>query len=124
MMRDQGYWLFRDVLDREALGAVRDRYMAELHDRNLVDPAVNEPVWNRTTPLEIDDGVTSSRFPRLREGRVWENFVKQPKIEAFFAGLAGERPEWLTASDYYRIVPPRAGSRWGPVRAASPGRAG
>jgi hypothetical protein len=106
MMRDQGYWLFRDVLDREALGAVRDRYMAELHDRNLVDPAVNEPVWNRTTPLEIDDGVTSSRFPRLREGRVWENFVKQPKIEAFFAGLAGERPEWLTASDYYRIVPP------------------
>lgn len=104
--REQGYWFFRDVLDRDALGAMRERYMAELYSRDLVDAGSNEPIWNGTTPIEIDDGVTSSRFPRLREGRVWENFVADPRIAGFFGELAGEQPEWLTASDYYRIVPP------------------
>lgn len=106
IMREQGYWYFRDVLDREALGELRDLYMAELYDRDLVDAGVKEPVWNHRTPIAIDDGVTSSRYPRLREGRAWENFVAQPKIAKFFSEIAGEQAEWLTASDYYRIVPP------------------
>lgn len=106
ILQDQGYWFFRDVLDREALDTMRERYMAELYDRDLVDAGTGEPVWNRRTALEIDDGVTSSRFPRLRDGRVWEEFVAHPAIAAFFGKLAGETPEWLTASDYYRIVPP------------------
>lgn len=106
VLEDQGYWYFRDVLDREALDAMRDRYMAELYSRDLVDAGTSEPVWNGNTPIEIDDGVTSSRFPRLREGRVWESFVAHPAISGFFGKLAGETPEWLAASDYYRIVPP------------------
>ena len=106
VMREQGYWFFRDALDHEALGTLRDLYMAELHDRELVAADSSEPVWNRTTPIAIDDGVTSSRYPRLREARAWENFVAQPKIAEFFSSLAGEKAEWLTASDYYRIVPP------------------
>lgn len=106
IMREQGYWFFRDVLDRQALATMVDRYMDELRDRNLLNADSVEPVWNRQTPLAIDDGVTSSRYPRLRDGRVWETFVKEPAIESFFAALAGEEPEWLTASDYYRIVPP------------------
>lgn len=106
IMQEQGYWFFRDVLDRQALATICDRYMAELRDRDLIDEDSLKPVWNRRTPIEIDDGVTSSRFPRLREGRVWENFVEEPAIKSFFAALAGEEPEWLTASDYYRIVPP------------------
>jgi ectoine hydroxylase-related dioxygenase (phytanoyl-CoA dioxygenase family) len=106
IMREQGYWFFRDVLDRDALATIRGRYMAELYDRDLIEAGNDEPVWNRRTPLTIDDGVTSSRFPRLRDGRVWETFVAQPAISHFFKQLAGEEPEWLTASDYYRIVPP------------------
>jgi len=106
ILRKQGYWLFRDVLDHEALGKLRDLYMAELCDRNLVDASDGEALWNGT-PLKIDDGVTSSHYPRLREARAWQNFVVQPKIKKFFADLTGEEPEWLTASDYYRIVPPR-----------------
>jgi hypothetical protein len=106
ILREQGYWFFRDVIDHEALGTMRERYMAELYIRNLVDPGCSDVVWNGTTPLDIDDGVTSSRFPRLRQARVWETFVEHPEIVRFFSSLTGEQPEWLTASDYYRIVPP------------------
>lgn len=118
IMEEQGYWFFRDVLDRDALARVYDLFMAELRDMNLVDAGVTEPVWNGRTPLALDDGVTSSRYPRLREGRVWENFVKEPAIVSFFAALAGEEPEWLTASDYYRIVPPGQdrGEHWFDLR--------
>jgi len=106
ILEDQGYWLFRDVLDPEAVGRLRDLYMAELRERDLVDADSREAVWNGRTPLAIDDGVTSSRYPRLREGKAWENFVADPAIDSFFASLIGEQPEWLRASDYYRIVPP------------------
>lgn len=106
ILRDQGYWLFNDVLDREAVGQLRDLYMAELHDRDLIEKDSTEARWNRRTPLAIDDGVTSSRYPRLREARAWETFVEHPGIVRFFSDLIGEKPEWLRASDYYRIVPP------------------
>jgi hypothetical protein len=106
ILREQGYWFFRDVLDPEAVGWLRDLYMDELRDRDLVDAGSSEAVWNRRTPIAIDDGVTSSRFPRLREARAWETFVEHPGIIRFFSDLTGEAPDWLTASDYYRIVPP------------------
>jgi hypothetical protein len=106
ILEDQGYWLFRDVLDPEAVGRLRDLYMVELRERDLVDADSPEAVWNGRTPITIDDGVTSSRYPRLREGKAWENFVADPAIDSFFASLIGEKPEWLRASDYYRIVPP------------------
>ena len=106
ILDEQGYWFFRGVLDPEALETVRQHFMAELHSRDLVKQGSDDAVWNRTTPITIDDGVTSSRYPRMRDARVWETFVEHPEIVRFFSTLAGETPEWLTTSDYYRIVPP------------------
>jgi len=107
ILREQGYWFFRNVLDPEAVGQLRNLYITELRDRDLLPPGASEAVWNGLTPIEIDDGVTSSRYPRLREARAWETFVEHPGIIRFFSELTGEKPEWLTSSDYYRIVPPR-----------------
>ena len=106
ILEEQGYWFFKGVLDGKALETVRQHFMAELRSRNLVEHGSNDAIWNQTTPIVMDDGVTNSRYPRMRDARVWETFVKHPEIVRFFSDLAGETPEWLTASDYYRIVPP------------------
>jgi len=107
ILEDQGYWFFKGVLDAKALKTVQQHFMAELRSRDLVEHGSKDAIWNQTTPIVMDDGVTNSRYPRMRHAEVWETFVEHPEIAHFFSALAGETPEWLSASDYYRIVPPR-----------------
>jgi len=100
MMEEDGYVFLRDVLDHGAVARLRQRYLDVLIDWGYVDPGATEPVWN---------GKDLSDFPvkiePLHEARVWEEFVADPAIEAFFTKLLGAPPFWPEITEY-RIMPP------------------
>src|SRR5690606_19276163 len=102
MMEEDGYVYFRDVFDQGAVGRLRQRYMDVLVDWGVVDAGASEPVWNgadlSTFPVKIEP---------LHEARVWEEFVSDPAVDAFFTRLLGSPPFWLEITEY-RITPPGA----------------
>lgn len=52
---EHGYWFFRDVLDQDAIAALRDEYMTELRKLDLVDAGVTQPVcWGAASSDERD----------------------------------------------------------------------
>lgn len=97
---EHGYWFFRDVLDKEALNALRDEYMGELKALELVDADSSEPFWNGR-PIEN----FPATFKVLHQRKVWQKFVKEPKINAFFEEVLNDAIYWIPM-DYYRLVAP------------------
>lgn len=97
---EQGYWFFRDVLDHDAIAALREEYMVELRALGVVDPASPEPVWN---------GKDLTGFPAtietLHQRKVWQSFVADERINRFFEDVLNDQIYWIPI-DYYRIVPP------------------
>src|SRR4051812_7121865 len=71
--REQGYWFFRDVLDKHALDTLRQIYLDELIRLGVVDQGETTPRWN---------GADLTNFPikmePLHQRRVWQPFVADP----------------------------------------------
>lgn len=97
---EHGYWFFRDVLDREATTALRDEYMRELKALELVDADSTDPFWNGR-PIEN----FPATFRTLHQRKVWQKFVREPRINAFFEDVLDDAVYWIPM-DYYRIVAP------------------
>ncbi|RVQ69648.1 hypothetical protein EKN06_05675 [Croceicoccus ponticola] len=97
-----GHAYFRNVLDLGAVSRLKVRYLDVLKQLGVIDSAAEKPIWN---------GADLSDFPlkieQLHEDKVWEQFVKEPAIEAFFTSLLGDRPFWFPIVEY-RITPPVA----------------
>jgi len=106
ILQDQGYWFFRGVLDPDAVFEMRAQYDRVLAQWGLVRPDDPEPVWNGGSLAGIGDGLNNSRMPELRKKRVWETFVSNPKVNAFFESVLGPPSNGSTSSDFYRLVPP------------------
>lgn len=100
---EHGYWFFRDVLDHEALAALRKEYVGQLRELELVDADDGEPLWNGRPIVDFP-----ATFEPLHKRRVWQNFVKNPKINAFFEDALGDQVYWIPI-DYYRLVAPNPG---------------
>ena len=99
-MEADGYLFFRDVLDQGAVARLRQHFLDVLVDWGYVDKGSELPVWNGKDlegfPVKIEP---------LHEDRVWEEFVGDPAVDAFFTRLLGEPPFWLEITEY-RITPP------------------
>lgn len=101
--REEGYLFFRDVLDHDAVEAVRAKYLSILvDDYGVVDPGQREPVWN-------GKDVTSfpAKVPEIYGSGTWEAFTAHPKIHGFFEGVAGKPISWVPSTEY-RLNPPVA----------------
>lgn len=100
MIQQDGYLYFRDVLDHGAVDRLKRKYMDVLVAMGVIDADAEEPVWN---------GADLSDFPvkieALHDDKVWESFVAEPAIDAFFTRLLGVEPFWLPIVEY-RITPP------------------
>jgi hypothetical protein len=98
----EGFLYFQNVLDRGAVRRLKQKYLDVLVDWGFVDKGAEEPIWN---------GKDLSDFPvkiePLHDARVWEDFVSEPEIDAFFTRLLGAPPFWLEITEY-RITPPLA----------------
>jgi ectoine hydroxylase-related dioxygenase (phytanoyl-CoA dioxygenase family) len=99
---EAGYWFFRDVLDKAAVAGMKRAFVEALVEMGVVDPGAEEPVWNGRSLGGFPDKVES-----LHDQRVWQQFVAQPKIDAFFSGLLGGPVFWVPIVEY-RLTPPSA----------------
>ena len=100
---EQGYWFFRDVLDKDALNSLKGAYMGELKALELVGADATEPMWNGR-PIE-NFPVT---FHSLHQRKLWQAFVRDPKINGFFEDVLFDAVKWIPI-DYYRVIPPKKG---------------
>lgn len=99
--REEGYLFFRDVLDRDAVAAVRTKYFSILvDDYGVVDPGLTEPIWNGKDVSEFP-----VKVPEIYGSGVWEEFTANPKIHNFFEAVVGEPIAWVPSTEY-RLNPP------------------
>lgn len=95
-----GYWFFRDVLDKEAVAQLRTIYLDVLKNLGVVDRDAHEAIYN---------GASLEGYPMRMEPlvamRPWKPFVAQPAIHDFFKRLLGDEPFWIPTPEY-RATPP------------------
>ena len=102
-----GYWFFKDVLDKEAVARLRAVYIEELERQGVIDP-----VGSADTSRSVRyNGASLERYPFRMEPLAakapWREFVAQPPIQAFFTRLFGCAPFWVPIAEY-RAIPPIA----------------
>ena len=106
MDRD-GYWFFRDVLDRDAVARLRRIYTEELEQVGAIDPVGDAPTEasvrpNGRQPSVDVNAISGMPFSR---GSVWRSFVDDRPIHDFLVNLLGEEPFWKPSA-VYRTTPP------------------
>jgi hypothetical protein len=103
VFHEEGYLFFRNVLDRDAVEAVRRKYFSILvDDYGVIDPGQTDPVWNGN-----DVSNFPVKVPEIYGSGTWEAFTSDPKIHAFFEGVMGEPISWVPSTEY-RLNPPVA----------------
>lgn len=100
-----GYWFFRDVLDKGAVARLRRVFTDELEKLGVIDPVGDAPTEDSVLPngksSEVD---ISNAMPIARSG-VWQGFVDEKPIHDFLVRLLGEEPFWKPIT-VYRATPP------------------
>ena len=105
-----GYWFFRDVLDKDAVGRLRGIYLEVMRDLGVIDPTRDDAAVHNGAPLDDfpirNDGTAGKDPLMLRYPR--DAFVTEPKIKAFFEQLFGDEVFWVPNTEYHAL-PPGAG---------------
>jgi len=101
-----GYWYFRDVLDRGALERLRSVYLVELANLGVIDG---------TDSLARHNGASLEHVPTkletLSEQRAYRAFIAEPAIDALFRRLLGDKPFWIPTVEYQTTPPARDRTR-------------
>ncbi|MFT3754444.1 MAG: phytanoyl-CoA dioxygenase family protein [Pseudoxanthomonas sp.] len=102
-----GYWFFKDALDKGAIAHLRNYWIRELEKQGVIDPVGD----NHTDKSVHYNGASLDRFPFRMEPLVelapWKAFVAEKPINDFFARVFGVDPFWVPIAEY-RAVPPIA----------------
>jgi hypothetical protein len=103
-----GYWFFKNVLDKEAVGRLRQVFVCELEKLGVIDA-------QGTTSTERSvryNGKSLENFPFRMEPIAarapWREFAAEPRIHQFFTQLLGDEPFWVPIAEY-RATPPESG---------------
>lgn len=100
-----GYWFFRDVLDRAAVARLRGVFVEELERQGVVDE-VGAAATDKSVRY---NGASLANYPfrmePLAERQPWRAFVAEPAIHAFFKRLFDDEPFWVPVVEY-RATPP------------------
>jgi hypothetical protein len=101
-----GYWFFRDVLDKGAVAKLRRVYTDELEKLGVIDP-VGDASTERSV---VYNGGSLESYPSRMEPiqklQPWRPFVREPGVDGFFRKLFGEAPFWVPVVEY-RATPPQ-----------------
>jgi hypothetical protein len=100
-----GYWFFRDVLDKDSLARLRRVYTDELERLGVIDPVGDAPVEDSVRPNgKTTDVFQGDHLPMARSG-IWQSFVEEKPIHDFLVRLLGEEPFWKPIT-VFRASPP------------------
>lgn len=100
---EDGVLFFRGLMDAELIGWAREQYRRALAAEDLIDLALEAPLWTGTAP--------KTRRPCDALGTtVWHEVVKQPELNAVMRDIFNAEPVWIP------IVAHRSGMPTGPVK--------
>ena len=111
-----GYWFFRDVLDKEVIAQIRQVHVDYLARYGLTDPADPQARYNGADYSHFPANSNSTELNRMK---LHEALHNAPTINAFFARLFGCDPFWVPFT-VHRNVPPivdRSRSRFDMIHA-------
>jgi ectoine hydroxylase-related dioxygenase (phytanoyl-CoA dioxygenase family) len=101
-----GYWFFRNVLDREVMNQLREAWMEFLHRQGLIDQDVNENRYNHSgfenkslKPADLE------RVLEFNSRKIHKLLTDNPKVNATMKEILGDDPFWLPQTEY-RANPP------------------
>lgn len=101
-----GYWFFRDVLDKDAVARLRQSWIDELEANGVIDPVGDAP----TDKSVRYNGASLEHYPFRMEPiaakRPWVQFVAEAPIHDFFTRLFQDEPFWVPVVEY-RATPPQ-----------------
>lgn len=110
-----GYWYFKDVLDREVIARMRGVWIDYLQRAGLIDPGVNENRYNGSRALgakyfepEAEARKTAeslSHINEFNERNLHTLLTENPRINATMQQILGDAPFWLPIAEY-RANPP------------------
>jgi len=105
MGRD-GYWFFRDVLDKDAVARLRRVCIEELEKLSVIDPVGDAPT-ERSVPYNRRGDVANMpiHMEPLAERRAWQGFAAEQSIHDFMVKLLGEEPFWKPVVEYRATRP-------------------
>ena len=97
-----GYWFFRDVLDKAVIADIRQVYVDYLVEMGLTDPNDPEAHYNGADYAHLP--INSNRT-KMNERKVHKLLHDAPTINAFFTRLFGCDPFWVPFT-VHRSNPP------------------
>lgn len=97
-----GYWFFRDVLDKAVIADIRRTYIDYLIDMGVTDP--NDP-FHRYNGADYSALPINSNMTRMNEQKVHRLLHEAPTINDFFRRLFGCEPFWVPFT-IHRTNPP------------------
>ena len=100
--RRDGYWFFRDVLDKTVIASIREVYRDYLVDMGLTDPDDAEIRYNGADYAHLPINSNRTRLNTLKVHRLLH---EAPTINAFFSELFGCDPCWVPFT-VHRTNPP------------------
>ncbi len=100
-----GYWLFRDVLDKDAVARLRRIYVEELEKLGVIAPVGDAPTERGVRYNGADLTGMPRHMEPLAERRAWQTFVAEKTIHDFFVKLLDDEPFWVPVVEY-RATPP------------------
>jgi hypothetical protein len=95
-----GYWFFRDVLDKDAIARMRSIITQFLGELSVIDPADPQA---RYTGADLTD--FPHRLDPIVGRKPYRTVTENPNINAFFRRLFGVEPFWVPFTEY-RATPP------------------
>ena len=93
-----GVLYFRDVIDKDAVAALRREYMDRLKDVGVVARDAEEPIW---TGVDRVDG----KQVRQIESALWRALVTHPSLDRVVRTLIDSEPRWVPIV-VHRSAPP------------------
>lgn len=101
-----GYWFFRDVLDKGAVAHLRQNWISELETQKVIDSVGDAPT-NKS--VRYNGGSLETypfRMEPIAAKRPWTEFVAEKAINDFFTKLFQDDPFWVPVVEY-RATPPQ-----------------
>jgi hypothetical protein len=98
-----GYWFFRDVLNRQAVTRMRDVYIEEIKKLGAIDRSETVARYNGSDHSKIP--VFPAGIQGLFDRAPWKEFVADPSVHDFISKLLGDEPYWVPIVGY-RAQPP------------------
>lgn len=100
-----GYWFFKGVLDKGAIGRLREVYVRDLVRQGVVDPIAD---IQTVDSVDYNGGSLAGydlRIPEVANSKPFDDFVREPEIDAFFTKLLGDEPFWVPVVVYRAYAP-------------------